>query len=112
MLCSSDRNINIFFFTHTATTEIYTLSLHDALPLCETRALRESHDAEVRLVHAEQQRGLRGGPCVVVGSARPVRRSDLDEPCSGAREHVGDAKAVTDLDQLAARHEHVAPFRQ
>ena len=24
----------VFFFTHTATTEIYTLSLHDALPIC------------------------------------------------------------------------------
>src|SRR5439155_21834438 len=24
-----------FFFNHTATTEIYTLSLHDALPICE-----------------------------------------------------------------------------
>src|SRR5437867_13157941 len=23
-----------FFFTHTATTDIYTLSLHDALPIC------------------------------------------------------------------------------
>src|ERR1017187_9614145 len=26
----------IFFFNHTATTEIYTLSLHDALPIYET----------------------------------------------------------------------------
>src|SRR3989442_7192592 len=25
----------IFFFNDTATTEIYTLSLHDALPICE-----------------------------------------------------------------------------
>src|SRR5947208_13463804 len=25
-----------FFFNHTATTEIYTLSLHDALPICST----------------------------------------------------------------------------
>src|SRR6266566_10103955 len=25
---------SIFFFTDTATTEIYTLSLHDALPIC------------------------------------------------------------------------------
>src|SRR5205809_7415035 len=25
----------IFFFTATATTEIYTLSLHDALPICQ-----------------------------------------------------------------------------
>src|SRR6266542_4580718 len=28
----------IFFFNDTATTEIYTLSLHDALPTCESRA--------------------------------------------------------------------------
>src|SRR5947208_4530679 len=26
-----------FFFSDTATTEIYTLSLHDALPICSTR---------------------------------------------------------------------------
>src|SRR5256885_15329740 len=28
-----------FFFNDTATTEIYTLSLHDALPICHPRAL-------------------------------------------------------------------------
>src|SRR5689334_25219359 len=27
-----------FFFNDTATTEIYTLSLHDALPICHRRA--------------------------------------------------------------------------
>src|SRR3712207_8165832 len=27
----------MFFFNDTATTEIYTLSLHDALPICEAR---------------------------------------------------------------------------
>ena len=26
--------MNSFFFNYTATTEIYTLSLHDALPIC------------------------------------------------------------------------------
>src|SRR5260370_317410 len=30
----------IFFFNDTATTEIYTLSLHDALPISETVTLR------------------------------------------------------------------------
>src|SRR3989442_12741306 len=30
----------IFFFNDTATTEIYTLSLHDALPICERQAVR------------------------------------------------------------------------
>src|SRR5437762_14171884 len=29
-----------FFFNDTATTEIYTLSLHDALPICTSRNLR------------------------------------------------------------------------
>src|SRR5256885_7121803 len=27
-------SVNLFFFNDTATTEIYTLSLHDALPIC------------------------------------------------------------------------------
>src|SRR3712207_7498815 len=29
--------MQIFFFNDTATTEIYTLSLHDALPICSAR---------------------------------------------------------------------------
>src|SRR6266849_10923861 len=29
----------LFFFNHTATTEIYTLSLHDALPICPPHLL-------------------------------------------------------------------------
>src|SRR2546429_7040719 len=29
-----------FFFNDTATTEIYTLSLHDALPICQRRCLQ------------------------------------------------------------------------
>src|SRR3712207_7719761 len=29
-----------FFFNDTATTEIYTLSLHDALPICTSRSSR------------------------------------------------------------------------
>src|SRR3712207_7919627 len=32
--------MSFFFFNDTATTEIYTLSLHDALPICEVRASR------------------------------------------------------------------------
>src|SRR2546425_13061859 len=29
-----NSNLLLFFFNDTATTEIYTLSLHDALPIC------------------------------------------------------------------------------
>src|SRR2546429_8594631 len=32
--CDIELNQFFFFFNDTATTEIYTLSLHDALPIC------------------------------------------------------------------------------
>src|SRR5574340_1824461 len=35
---------SFFFFNDTATTEIYTLSLHDALPICRTGAEAESRE--------------------------------------------------------------------
>src|SRR5258708_39235489 len=38
-----------FFFNDTATTEIYTLSLHDALPISVSATLRE---AAHRILHA------------------------------------------------------------
>src|SRR3712207_8548622 len=34
------HSCSVFFFNDTATTEIYTLSLHDALPICDTNAHR------------------------------------------------------------------------
>src|SRR3712207_8645308 len=40
-----------FFFNDTATTEIYTLSLHDALPICAEQGDQHQHD-----------RGQRGQP--------------------------------------------------
>src|SRR5437868_12493947 len=49
----------MFFFSATATTEIYTLSLHDALPILHQRARREAGRP------ADQQpdrgQGVRGG---------------------------------------------------
>src|SRR2546421_2167866 len=35
-----------FFFNDTATTEIYTLSLHDALPICIESDRRGNHDRD------------------------------------------------------------------
>src|SRR2546422_4932062 len=40
MLSSSFMSFFFFFFNDTATTEIYTLSLHDALPISRRRAAR------------------------------------------------------------------------
>src|SRR2546427_5791312 len=55
-----------FFFNDTATTEIYTLSLHDALPIC----------GPARLGHDPQAPGVqpRSGPGA--GSRGPRRAGD------------------------------------
>src|SRR3712207_9286063 len=36
----------LFFFNDTATTEIYTLSLHDALPISDNRTVTDNVDRE------------------------------------------------------------------
>src|SRR2546422_11424995 len=41
-----------FFFNDTATTEIYTLSLHDALPISEARAPQRDHPGRDPARHA------------------------------------------------------------
>jgi hypothetical protein len=74
----------------------------------ELRQLREADDPKVRLVHPQQERRLRTDRLLVVPGARAVRRADLDEPGTRARQHVGDAEAVADLDQLAAGDDHLA----
>src|SRR5438445_8988347 len=43
-------NLLFFFFNHTATTEIYTLSLHDALPIF--RRLNRPHQTRQHAQHA------------------------------------------------------------
>src|SRR6202042_3934347 len=46
-----------FFFNDTATTEIYTLSLHDALPICGRVAPETTHrDASARYAYTPADR--------------------------------------------------------
>src|SRR2546430_13460271 len=44
-MCSISYLSIFFFFNDTATTEIYTLSLHDALPISDHRAARRAAGA-------------------------------------------------------------------
>src|SRR3712207_8002897 len=58
----SSSNLYVFFFNDTATTEIYTLSLHDALPICEERERpervgRHAHPRRVALEEGAQAVG-------------------------------------------------------
>src|SRR3712207_8124371 len=52
--------MTIFFFNDTATTEIYTLSLHDALPILERAARPQTiiERVEVPVLHEEQVKRL------------------------------------------------------
>src|SRR3712207_7045667 len=49
--------MNIFFFNDTATTEIYTLSLHDALPISPARAPPPRRRARGRPRRTSRPRG-------------------------------------------------------
>src|SRR5690349_25040028 len=66
-----------FFFNDTATTEIYTLSLHDALPICEV--------ADVGTSGAAVRRRRRG-----IGQRQPV-------PAVRSEEHTSELQSRRDL---------------
>src|SRR3712207_8210744 len=58
-----------FFFNDTATTEIYTLSLHDALPICGQQLGNLARRAAGRLGQPE---GHVGGVVAVLGVPGPL----------------------------------------
>src|SRR5260370_37625377 len=81
----------LFFFNDTATTEIYTLSLHDALPISELRgrpSLSSAVDEEVDLLVVE---GDHAGDLLALGQGRGIRPgqvlvevlADAHRPCLG-----------------------------
>src|SRR3712207_9470504 len=84
-------HIVFFFFNDTATTEIYTLSLHDALPICYgltasvfTRDLETAHrfarDVEAGYVWVnETSRHVAGTAFGGVKDSGIGREEDLDE---------------------------------
>src|SRR2546426_12241614 len=89
--CSTrTRSIDIslfFFFNDTATTEIYTLSLHDALPICApVPPVRRRGKACSTWSGSSQRRTARSPACGPLGHF-PERRSEehtseLQSPCN------------------------------
>src|SRR5258708_38391518 len=74
--------LTLFFFNDTATTEIYTLSLHDALPICGELA-RERHVDAGEVVRGDI--GERGG-----GGRRAHR-------CRRSEEHTSELQSPDHL---------------
>src|SRR5256885_17017010 len=68
----------VFFFNDTATTEIYTLSLHDALPISR-RAGNASADPGTA---ARQAGGAPGADGTRNGERSEEHTSELQSPCN------------------------------
>src|SRR5256885_13890339 len=71
-----------FFFNDTATTEIYTLSLHDALPICRMRSTRR------RSASAKQP---------VAGSRNSIRLARRSASCCRSEEHTSELQSPCNL---------------
>src|SRR5256885_16958886 len=76
-----------FFFNDTATTEIYTLSLHDALPISRYRVAGRAEDPRPHREHTE--RGSRRRDRGAAARLRHTQRvrseehtSELQSPCN------------------------------
>src|SRR3712207_9142360 len=76
-----------FFFNDTATTEIYTLSLHDALPIC-----REGAGAQERLAESRGAPDPRQGVPSVA-----AQHADADERRAGEPVGVRSEEHTSEL---------------
>ena len=63
-------------------------------------------------MHSQQQPGTFGDGMLVVGDARAIGGPDLAQHRARFRHHVGNAERAADLDQFAARHQHLAALGQ
>src|SRR2546427_13232559 len=73
-----------FFFNDTATTEIYTLSLHDALPI-----FRKASTAPARSSSGTAERG---SPWAILATGWPRAKS-----CSRSEEHTSELQSQSNL---------------
>src|SRR5207248_9332092 len=77
------HRVLFFFFTHPSTTEIYTLSLHDALPISPPEAGAKVCGAAARKLKARASRPRRAGFCNLDAEGGPrseEHTSELQSP--------------------------------
>src|SRR5260370_29536377 len=102
MLLSTTISLSFFFFNDTATTEIYTLSLHDALPICaEVGRIRDTGFLQVSL-------GALRHPARIAPIRLPAERIDgipdhyqcrgVAERVQERRRRIGDQQHVRFVD--------------
>src|SRR2546430_9451449 len=85
-LSARGRIFTFFFFNDTATTEIYTLSLHDALPICQQSARSPRH------LSSSGSPRYRTAPCP---SAQKASRAG--SPPQRSEEHTSELQSQSNL---------------
>src|SRR5471030_2007639 len=113
-------NLDCFFFNDTATTDIYTLSLHDALPISTLTSgpRNEMNPLErVALYATAIQTGLRSAELrsltkadLFLASEKPYVRCRADDTKNGqeARQYV-QAELATELRRIVSTKTPTAP---
>src|SRR3712207_2377961 len=86
----------VFFFNDTATTEIYTLSLHDALPILHQRVMRQVGPVMSRVTAVEQNRERLAS----LGTMAAGLAHELNNPAAAAQRAA--AQLVDALDVVNA----------
>src|SRR5438132_8263293 len=82
-----------FFFNDTATTEIYTLSLHDALPISRCQGFGNTIDFDLNLVVPDPSKSLDDG--AIEPWTKPRYRALFQDARS--EEHTSELQSHSDL---------------
>src|SRR2546427_239240 len=99
LLCVDSTFITFFFFNDTATTEIYTLSLHDALPISgETRLFVLLDVAGETHIAATAHRNVQRRPSAT-GICQRICKAHVFDETFGARseEHTSELQSQSNL---------------
>src|SRR3712207_6075141 len=81
----------IFFFNDTATTEIYTLSLHDALPISTSQAPKRGRTITGTCGGGERQGGAVRRPSRSVGCTASSGADEVERPSALPQDREGSA---------------------
>src|SRR5256885_10666661 len=95
MHCDDTSLLSFFFFNDTATTEIYTLSLHDALPICPRKPRKRRR---ARTANQPMPISLRCRPAREAIRKPPHQRKFSPSPSRGrSEEHTSELQSPCNL---------------
>src|SRR5258706_8787720 len=82
-----------FFFNDTATTEIYTLSLHDALPISPAATAKAAPEVGVVTLQKQSQQL----DATLPGRTRASLTAEVRPQVSRSEEHTSELQSLTNL---------------